>query len=355
MATKKKIQEEVVNNSELNETTASDSLKPASNPVDDSKSKIEMIAHVIGAVNANRQEDLVKWFNDTMAQFGPNKDLGVPDNSEKNKSTIDAKPSAAGQAGTDRKDPTPKLDVKEDLATMFNGQDLSEETKQKVSTLFEAAVQARVALEQTRLGEQFQTQLTEAVEEINEELSQKVDSYLEYVVENWMSENEVAVESALRNELMSEFIDGLQRLFSDHYISVPEEKIDVLESLANKVDELEKNLDGVIGENATLKSEVLESKKKEIVESLSANLTLTQREKFKSLSEGVDFDGDLEVYSKKLTIVKDNYFTEKKVVAQSNIQEETFEAEPTAPKQPVYDPSVNRYADAISRTVKFKK
>lgn len=352
MATKKKT-EEVVNNSELNETTASDSLKPASNPVDDPKSKIEMIANVIGAVNAAKQEDLVKWFNDTMAQFGPNKDYGVGDNSEKNKSTIDAKPSAAGTAGPDRKDPTPKLDVKEDLAKMFSGQDLSEDAKQRVSTLFEAAVQARIGLEQTRLEEQFETQLTEAIEQVNTELTQKVDAYLEYVVENWMTENEVAIESTLRNELMTEFIDGLQKLFVDHYIAVPEDKVNVLESLAQKVEELEVNLDSVINENATLKTEVLESKRKEIFESLADNLTLTQREKFKALSEGVDFDGDLENYSKKLTVVKENYFAEKKP-AQSNIQEESFETE-QAPKQPVYDPSVNRYADAIARTVKFKK
>lgn len=354
MVNRKKSTHESIGTSELNEeTTAADSLKADSNPVADPKSKIEMIANVIGAVNATRQEDLVNWFNATMAQFGPNKDHGVPDNSEKNKATLNAKPSAAvGSGGPDQKDPMPKLNVKEDLDKMFDGQELSEDAKQKVATLFEVAVQARVGTEQVRLQEQFETKLTEAVEGINTELTQKVDSYLEYVVESWMNENEVAIESTLRNELMTEFIDGLQKLFTDHYISVPEEKINVLESLTQKVEELEQNLDEIIGVNAALKDEVVESKRKEIFESLSENLTLSQREKFKTLADGVTFDGDLEDYSKKLTTVKDSYFTEKKVATPSNIQEETFEAEPTTPKQPTFDTSMNVYADAITRSQK---
>jgi hypothetical protein len=347
--TEKKIEEAQVDEA----TQSAETLKPAAMAVDDPKSKIEMISKAIGAMHAASKEDLVKWYNDTISQFGPNKMPGAVDKSAQNASSIDMHASAAQSAvGPKTADPMPKLSVKEDVEEMFAGQELSEEFKEKATVLFEAAVTARVLLEQTRLEEEFEVKLVEEIEGINEELVQKVDGYLNFVVENWMKENEVAVESTLRNELAGEFIDGLKNLFSEHYIEVPEDKINVIESLANKVEELEGMLNEQIEENTQLKDQFVEVERQNVLDQYVADLALSQQEKFKKLAEGVDFDGNLEVYSKKLGIIKESYFTEKKAAPSStNIDEETFEGE-TSEKTVVTDPSVNRYVQAISKTIK---
>jgi uncharacterized protein YjgD (DUF1641 family) len=243
----------------------------------------------------------------------------------------------------------PKLNVKEDIEEMFNGQDLSEEFKDNVATLFEAAVSARVIAEQTRLEEEYETKLQEEVSSIAEEMTSKLDTYLDYVVENWMKENEVAIESTLRNELAEEFIEGLKNLFAEHYISVPEEKVDVLEAMAEKVEALESRLDETISENVELKNYFVEGQRLEIVSELASDLALTQQDKFSALVEGIEFDGDLDVYAKKLMIVKENYFRNE-ATSSSSIEEETFEGEISETRN--IDPSVGRYLAAISRTVK---
>lgn len=332
-------------------TVAQDSLKPASRSVSDPKSKVEYITSMIGAMHTMKKEDLVKWYNDTMSQFGPGKDYGVGDKSASNAATLKMKPSAAGGAGANVKMSMPKLSVKEDVEEMFNGQDLSEEFKENAAALFEAAVTARAMVEFARLEEEFEAKLEEQVAEISEELTSKVDSYLDYVTESWMKENEVAIESTLRNEIMEEFIDGLQGLFAEHYISVPQEKVDVLEALADKVSALEEKLDESINENVELKRIFAEVEKEEVLSSLSEGLALTQQEKFKALAEGIEFDGDIESYTNKLTFVKENYFGQKQVATSTNIEEETFEGE-TSVSTVAVDPVVNRYVQAISKTVK---
>lgn len=333
---------------QIEESAAADSLKPASKPAADPKSRIEMMTAVLKGMDAMPKRDFVKWFDQQQAVFGPGKDLGVGDKSAANQSSVDMK----GGAGPKTKDPMPKISVKEDVEEMFVGEELSEDFKEKASVLFEAAVSARMALEVARLEEEYKDNFASAVATMEEETTDKLDSYLDYVVENWMKENEVAIESTLRNELMEEFIDGLKNLFAEHYITVPEEKINVIEELANKVSELEGKLNDSINENHEMKKSIVESQRKEVLESALESLTVTQQEKFRALAEGLDFDGDLEVYTKKLSIVKENYFSsEKKAVTSTNIEEETFEGE-TAPQPVFVDPAVNRYMQAISRTVK---
>ena len=328
-------------------TIAQESLKPASRSVSDPKSKVEYITSMIGAMHTMKKEDLVKWYNDTMSQFGPGKDYGVGDKSGANQASIDMK----GGKGPKTKDAMPKLSVKEDVEEMFAGQDLSEEFKENAAALFEAAVNARAIVEFARLEEEFETALVEHVAEITEELTSKVDSYLDYVTESWMKENEVAIESTLRNEIMEEFIDGLQGLFAEHYINVPQEKIDVLEALADKVSALESKLDESINENVEFKRIFAEVEKEEVLSSLSEGLALTQQEKFKALAEGIEFDGDIDTYTNKLTFVKENYFGQKQVATSTNIEEETFEGE-TSVSTVAVDPIVNRYVQAISKSVK---
>ena len=329
-------------------TMAQDSLKPASKSIADPKSRIEMMTSVLKGMDTMPKKDLVKWFDQAQAVFGPGKDYGVGDKSGHNQSSIDMK----GGSGPKTKDAMPKLSMKEDVEEMFSGSDLSEEFKEKASTLFEAAVQARIMIEEARLEEEFETKLQEAISEINEELTSKVDTYLDYVVEQWLEDNAVAVESTLRNELTSEFIEGLKGLFAEHYIDVPQEKISVIESLAEKVEQLEEKLDQSISENVDLKKAFVEVEKKEVFESYLSDLALSQQEKFAALVEGVDFDGDIETYSRKLAIIKENYFsTEKKAPVSTNIVEETFEGD-TGTEIVNVDPIMNRYAQAISKSIK---
>jgi hypothetical protein len=325
------------NDVEIDEDSAAmDSLKPNSGHVD--SSKLGMMQSVLGAMNGMPKEDLVKWFDQTMAQFGPNKDYGVGDNSAKNRSTIDMKPSHASSA------------MKEDIEAMFEGQDLSEDFKLTASTLFEAAVNSRIITEVARLEEGYQAALEENYAIFTEEVTSRLDSYLTYVAENWMNENEVAIESTLRNELMEDFIEGLNDLFSEHYISIPKEKTDVLEALADKVSILEEKLSEVIVENTELRQVLVNESAKNVFAEISADLALTQQEKFAELAEGIEFDGDVETFAKKLSIIKETYFNNNESVYSSNIEEETFEVD--SPSYNGIDPSVNRYVQAISRSVK---
>jgi len=326
--------------SELDEgTTAQDSLHPAARPTEnDPKSKIEYIQSMIGAMHAMRKDDLVKWYNDSVALIGHEASM-VPNVADHNRASVSMKSS-----------------VKEGVQDMFAGQDLSEEFKEKASTLFEAAVNATIMMEVARLEEEyedkFEVSLTEAVETINEELTNKIDTYLEYVVEEWMEENQVAIESTLRSEIMSEFIGGLKNLFAEHYIDVPQDKVDVIESLAQKVDDLESQNDELITENVDLKRAFVEVEKDTVLDFYLENLAMSQQEKFKALAEGIDFNGDLETYARKLAIIKENYFgVEKRATTSTNIEEETFEGEVNENVVNV-DPSVNRYMQAISRSVK---
>jgi Ni,Fe-hydrogenase I large subunit len=240
--------------------------------------------------------------------------------------------------------------MKEDLDTLFNGYELSEDFKETASTLFEAALNARIIAETTRLEEEFAAQLEEQMTTFSEEMVSKIDSYLNYAVENFMKENEVAIESALRNELTEEFIEGLKNLFAEHYISIPQEKVDVLEALAEKVEQLESKLDEVITENTELRGALVNESAKKVFEELASDLALTQQEKFAALAEGIEYNGDLETYAKKLSIIKENYFKNESQQYSSNIEEETFEGEISESVN--VDPVVSRYVQAIARTVK---
>ena len=334
----------------IDESIASETLKPGSRSVDDPKSKIEFMQRTLGAMNGMKKEDLSKWYNQAMALIGKEADsLPAGATADANQGSVDMKTGK----GPKTKDPMPKLNVREDVEEMFDGQELSEEFKDKASTLFEAAVTSRISLEVAKLEEQYEEKLEEAKTEITEELQKGLDTYLDYVVEKWMEDNKVAIESSLRNEIMEEFIGGLKNLFAENYIEMPEEKIDVVESLANKVEELEAALAESINENAELKDIVAESVRHDVLNDLAEGLTMTQAEKFFALAEGIDFDGDLDVYAKKLSVVKEQYFSKKSPTTAVNIEEETFEGDVGTQQATVsVDPSVGKYVQAISRTIK---
>ena len=341
---------------------AMDTLHANSRPAgDDPKSKVEAINHVIGAMHAMKSDELTKWFHDAMALIGK-EDSHLPSSANEtgNEATLNMKPShAVGKGGASSNEPMPKLDhknnplasMKEDVEEMFVGEELSEEFKDRAVTLFEAAVNARAITEIARLEEEYQSLLEEETATIIESVEGNLDTYLNYIVEKWMEENQVAIESALRNEIMEEFITGLKGLFVEHYIDMPEEKIDVVESLADKVEELEAALNLAINENVELKSVISESEKFSAIDEMAEGLTMTQAEKFAALAEGVSFDGDLDTYKSKLQIVKETYFTARPN-SSSTVEDETFEITENNDRTVAVDPEVNRYVQAISRTIK---
>lgn len=241
------------------------------------------------------------------------------------------------------------VSMKEDMAVMFDGEDLSEEFKEKATTFFEAAVNARLQEEVTRIEEEYSNTLTEQVTEIAEELSTKLNDYLNHVVESWMEENEVAIESSLRSEITEEFIDGLKKLCVEHYIDLPEEKVDVVEELALQVEELTSKLNQSIDEQIELKKQIDEQSMQIVFNEVSEGLADTQADKFKTLAEGVEFSG-VDSYKKKLEVVKESYFAGKKS-PQLIVEGEIDSAEYIEPTAPVTGPVAN-YVRAISRTVK---
>lgn len=339
------------------ETVAGDSLKPAARSVVDPKaldaSKVSMMKTMLHTASGMDKEDMTQWFNKAMALVGHEADE-VGDNSGKNQSSVDMKTGS----GPKTKEAMPKIasitpgqSMKEDVAELFGTEDLTEEFKEKAAAIFEAAVVSQVILAREELHEQFETKLAEEIERIETETTENLDKYLDYVVEEWMKDNEVAIESSLRTELTNDFIDGLKKLFAEHYIDLPEEKVEVVEHMADKVEELEKKLDEIIDENSSLKEALMNSQLSDVVEELAASMAMTQQEKFKSLAEEIEFDGDIDNFTKKLEIVKDTYFKDEKP-AKSNIEEETFEGEEQTALTETVDPRVANYVKAISRTVK---
>ena len=324
-----------------NETIAAKSIK-AKGKVTDTQmadSKSSMMNGMMSAMAAMPKEQVANMFDQVMAQFGHWADNIPDDAAAKNAATIAAKPSAASGS------------MKEDVAEMFAGEELSEEFKEKATVLFEAAVNAKVTTVTQELEEQFEEALNEELSYFTEEVTDKLDNYLNYVVENWMVENEVAIESTLKNEINEEFIQGLKGLFEQNYIEMPEDKVDIVEELAEKVEHLENRLNDSINENAELKNVLSESVKKQVIDDVSSDLSLMQQDKFLSFAEGIEFDGDVDEYGKKLEIIKENYFGTQKQQVSSNLEEEVFEEE-TELNESYVHPSMQKYVNALQRTVK---
>jgi hypothetical protein len=242
-----------------------------------------------------------------------------------------------------------KKKMKEDIDALFaDDSTISEEFKSKVSTIFEARVQDRVTQIEEETEERYAGMLEEAVESIKQDLTEKVDDYLSYIVEQWMEENQIAIESGLRSEMTEDFIAGLRNLFAEHYIDVPAEKVDLVDELAGKVEELETKLNEEIERGVSYAKALVESRKKEITAEVCEGLIATQVEKIKSLAESVEFSTEDE-YKEKLETIRENYFPSGvKKASEAQLQEEVTDG---SEKQVVSnDPYVSAVAQAISKT-----
>ena len=322
---------------------SSDSEKAAEVPMP--KTKMGMINAMVNQMNGMSKKDMMNNYNVMMSAMMGKKPVASMEGVETDEDKISL------SSKDEIKISTADIDIKDDMQSLFNiDSDLSEEFKEKASTIFEAAVVSKINEQLEKITIDVEGEINEAKEQIKTDLEEKLDSYMDYVVENWMAENELAVDKGLRAEIAQDFMEGLKNLFTDHYIDVPDEKVDVAEELATKSEELETALNEQIEKNSAMKKELEEFKKQDLFAEESKDLSDTQAEKFAKLAEGIEFTTE-ESFKKKLQMVKENYFSGsvkedvKEVVSDD---EEPLELEEAAVTQ--VDPAMAAYMNAISRT-----
>ena len=242
------------------------------------------------------------------------------------------------------------IDVKEDVAALVDGDsDLSDEFKRKAATIFESAVKAKVKDEIIRLEKEYGNKVETETAKLKEGLVEKVDSYLNYVVEEWMKENELAIERGIKGEIAEDFISGLKKLFEDHYIDVPDEKYNILEDQAGKIENLDKKLNEQIDKNVNLNKEVGTYKRDEILSKSSEDLADTQKEKFGKLTENIEYK-DAEDFEKKVSQIKESYFPKKSKAKSDDVVDDISA---TKTDENLND-AMSAYSAAISKTKDIK-
>ena len=245
-----------------------------------------------------------------------------------------------------------EINVEKDVKALMEGEEtLSDEFKTKAATIFESAVSTKILSEVNSrieiLEGEYAQELEEAKEEHSTQLTEKVDSYMNYVVEEWMKENELAVERGIRSELVEDFMTGLRNLFQEHYIDIPEEKVDLVDDLFGKVEELEGKLDEEINRSVDLKKELSEYKRDETIREVSDNLADTEKEKLSKLAEGIEYE-DKEQFNEKLGVLKENYFPTNEAKAETTSDEDPVTNSEEL-NEKVKDPTMTHYVDALAR------
>ena len=216
-------------------------------------------------------------------------------------------------------------DMEDDVNALLGGEELSEEFREKAKTIFEAAINSKVSEIKSKLDEEKTTAIEEAVAEHKAELTERTDSYLEYVAAEWLKENQLAVEHGLKTEMTESFLGGMKSLFEDHYVSIPDEKYDVVSTMVEKLDDMETKLNEQLQKNVELNKRLSESASDVILSGVSEGLAATQKEKLATLAEGVEFESE-ESYTEKLTTLRESYFSDKKVAPQSSAADTLMEA-----------------------------
>ena len=349
-----------------NETKEVEDLGPAVTSPTDAKSasaksgektKQTSTAQTKGAAPADKPEtlkaeDMLKAISDKLSKADEKKLVAMYNNIVKEAVQTDEDDEdddIKKELAKAKKEATEKrikeIKVKEDVDALISGEnELSDEFKDKASTIFEAAVKSKVRTEIERLEDEYSKELTEQSDKAKDELVEKVDSYLDYVVQEWMKENELAIERGLKGEISEDFIAGLKQLFEDHYIDVPDEKYDVLEAQSKKIEELEEQLNLQIEKDKELHSEIGELTKDSIIKDVSDDLVDTEVEKFKGLVEDVDYS-DAESYKTKLETLKESYFPKR---AEEQSTNEISDDE--AVKEVETSGKMAEYMSAISKT-----
>ena len=240
-----------------------------------------------------------------------------------------------------------EYDIEEDVNALLAGEELSEEFQQKARTIFEAAINSKIAQIKEQLEAQYEEKFAEEIVSAKESLAERVDSYLEYVADEWFTENQLAVEHGLKTEMTESFLSGMKSLFEEHYVSIPEDKYDVLESMVEKLDDMETKLNEQIEKNISLNSRLSESAADGILNQVSEGLAQTQKEKLASLAESVEFESETQ-YREKLETLKESYFSQKNVskAAKTETLSEGVDAAPAS-----YSGSMDAYMRALGSTL----
>ena len=225
--------------------------------------------------------------------------------------TIEEEETSTEEVVAEEETAVAEYDIEEDVNALLGGEELSEDFKEKAKTIFEAAINSKVAAVKEELKAQYQEKLAEEIEAAKESLAERVDSYLEYVADEWFEENALAVEAGLKTEMTESFLEGMKGLFEEHYVSIPEDKYDVLESMVEKLDDMETKLNEQIEKNISLNGRLSEATADGILDQVSEGLAQTQKEKLASLSESVEFESEGQ-YREKLETLKESYFSDKK-------------------------------------------
>jgi hypothetical protein len=241
--------------------------------------------------------------------------------------------------------PGAAINFKEDMDALFNGEELTEEFKEKATTIFEAAVMTRINEAFATIEEEFEARLEEQAAKNQEGLVEKVDGYLNYIVEQWFTQNEIALESGMKSEILEGFVSGLKGLFEEHYIDVPEEKFDVLGALEDENAELQAKLDEQVAANVEMAKVINEATRDEIVYTTADGLTDTDKEKFFGLSEEISFE-DAETFTKKVQTIRENYFTNKASTLVESVVTDTPVENLTEEK--AIDPSIRKYMSVLN-------
>ena len=235
--------------------------------------------------------------------------------------------------------------IEEDVDALLSGEDLSEEFREKAKTIFEASINAKITDIENQLNEEYEKALNEQVEEIKLELTERTDAYLEYVADEWLKENALAVENGIKTEMTESFMEGMKKLFEEHYVTLPEDKYDVLENMVDKLDEMETKLNEQIEKNVALNQQLGESTAQTIITNVAEGLAVSQKEKLQSLAESVEFESE-ESYRGKIETLKESYFGQKKTTttasAPQELKEEAEHVEPATG-------SMAAYLDALGR------
>lgn len=331
-------------------TKAAETLKPGGAK---GQSRAEMLSTFTTLMNQIGKEDFSHWFNDSIAQIGKEAkhiDAGA---AEKNRNTIKA--------------------IKEDIADLFAGDEtLSEDFIEKAGVVFEAFVNSKIQEKTIELEEAFEAKEAEAVtameafiaeqeelaeaqiqEEVNdifEEVTMKLDGYLDHVVETWFAENEVAIENTLRADIAEDFMEGLKNLFAEKYIEVPEDRLDVMQEMQDQIDALTDALNETIDSKMELEAVISEATKSSIVDEVADGLVETQAEKLRDLAEGLEFT-DIESFTKKVSILKESHFDKGSAKKDTGLLTETIGGEDTSTSD-VSATGMDRYVNALSKITK---
>jgi len=287
-------------------------------------------------------------YDEDEALLEASEDEGSEDDTKED-SKEDKKKKSSNEDDKDEDEMKEDYDIEEDVNALLSGEELSEEFQEKARTIFETAIRSKVAEIKEELQETYENALVEEIEVIKQGLVERVDSYLEYVADEWIAENALAIEAGLKTEMTESFLQGMKGLFEDHYVSIPEEKYDVIESMVDKLDEMEEKLNEQIERNIALNNRLAESVADVIFADVAEGLALSQKDKLASLAENVEFDSESD-YREKLVTLRESYFPSN-AGTQREFTENLSESV-EYPQTPQVSGIMESYLSVLSRTTK---